>query len=121
MLSGVSTKEYGQVMNALSKTDELVIFKSDLIRDLIAYKWQAWSGKVHAFSCINHVIYIACILYYINNVFLCDIPKLSDGSHDLNWNAEPHKTMLVIIGICLTYSVMYEGIQMKNTGIKEYL
>jgi hypothetical protein len=34
LLCGVST-ENGQLMNALADTDELIIFESDLIRDLI--------------------------------------------------------------------------------------
>ena len=102
-------------MNALSQTDELVLFETDLIRDLIQYKWECFSKKVHGVGLINHTMYCIAMQVYFCEVMLQDIPKKDDGTLDLEFDRvgygpPAHMYVLCFNGFNLTYSIFYEMI-----------
>jgi hypothetical protein len=37
------SEKNGQIMNAIAGSEELEIFKTDLIKDMIDYKWNAFA------------------------------------------------------------------------------
>jgi hypothetical protein len=58
------------LMGVLSRCDELSIFKTDLVKDLIDYKWATYAYRSHILSAIFHVMYVIVLIYYINHTYL---------------------------------------------------
>jgi hypothetical protein len=57
-------------MEAIAGSEELSIFKTDLVMDLVDFKWQRFAFKQHVFGALVHVIYVVVLIYYINYTFL---------------------------------------------------
>lgn len=71
LLTSVS-EEDGELMSAIAESNELPIFETDLIKDMIDYKWQAYSANMHRFGAIIHLSYVFTLMYYISDIFLRD-------------------------------------------------
>jgi len=59
-------------MSAIADSTELSIFETDLIRDMIDYKWLAYAANMHRFGAIIHITYVFTLMYYISDIFLRD-------------------------------------------------
>lgn len=68
-LSSMS-EEDGLLMNAICESDELEIFKSDLIIDLVDFRWNSIAKKVHTIGFCFHLCYILFLSLYINDTYL---------------------------------------------------
>ena len=64
------SEEDGQLMGAIQDSDELEIFETELVKDLIDYKWQRFAQKQHMFAACIHITYVICLIVYINKIFL---------------------------------------------------
>lgn len=64
------SEEDGTLMNAVANSDELPIFKTDLIMDMIDYKWETFAKRQHLIGLFIHVIYVIVLILYINRTFL---------------------------------------------------
>jgi hypothetical protein len=64
------SEENGQIMNAIASSEELEIFKTELIKDMIDYKWQAFAQNTHRIGALMHCSYIIILMYYIVQIFL---------------------------------------------------
>ena len=64
------SEQDGSLMKALCSSNELEIFQSDLIIDLIDFKWEAYAAKIHKIGFFFHILYILLIAFYINSEYL---------------------------------------------------
>ena len=131
LLTSMSEKN-GQIMNAIASSKEISIFQTDLIKDMIDYKWKAFAQSTHFFGATVHITYVIVLMYYIVQIFLNSVPTY----HDKNGNTlnEPcgesencirvspstNETLLVIIAGCLVYPLFYDGTQAIKQGL-DYL
>lgn len=58
------------IIDAVSNSDELAIFETDSIRDMVDYKWKTYARKQHLFGGFIHLIYIFTLIAYIWQTFL---------------------------------------------------
>ena len=45
-LPSLSEKD-GSLMEAIANSDELAVFETDAVKDLIDYKWSAYASSIH--------------------------------------------------------------------------
>jgi len=64
MLSSMSEEDY-KLIDAISGSNDLDIFSTDIIMDLVDFKWERFGKKVHKFGFANHVIDIMISSIYI--------------------------------------------------------
>jgi hypothetical protein len=108
------SEENGQLIGAIAGSDELSIFETDLIKDMVDYKWQEFAQSKHRFAACVHISYITTMMCYIVQIFL------QDAKYDENkvrLNPPPNKNILVAMMIFLVYPVCYDGTQMIKQGV----
>lgn len=62
----------GRLINAIAESDELSIFETHLVQDLVDYKWNNFALRQHSIGLFFHVLYVFSLLYYINVTFLIE-------------------------------------------------
>jgi hypothetical protein len=92
-------------MDAIAGSDELSIFHTDLIIDMIDYKWETYALPKHRIGAIFHGFYTVLLWYYVADVFLAD--KIKDANGKVKPIA-PNYWCLIAFSICLVYPVLYE-------------
>jgi hypothetical protein len=50
--------------------DEMDIFQSSVMQDLVTFKWETYAYKVHYTGAMMHLFYIGCLSIYIYTTFL---------------------------------------------------
>lgn len=92
-------------MDAIAGSNELSIFHTDIITDLIDYKWERYALAKHRTGAIVHALYSILLWYYVADVFLAD--KIKDENGKIK-PIPPNYWCLVAFCICLVYPVLYE-------------
>ena len=65
-------------MGLLSEQEEeLEIFETVSIQQLIQFKWEMYARRHHLLGCIMHLVYVQCLINYTNLVYI-----LNEGSKD---------------------------------------
>jgi hypothetical protein len=57
-------------MGLLNETEELVIYETQTIQELIQFKWDKYARRHHIFGCMMHLFYIFTLVLYINIVYI---------------------------------------------------
>ena len=104
-------------MSAIAESEELPIFKTDLVRDMIEYKWGAYAANRHRFGAMVHLCYVGTLIYYISDIFLRD-EKYNDKNERISPPA--NYDTLYLLMVCLVYPLLYDGRQMVKQGV-DYL
>lgn len=91
------SEEDGSLIDAIGNSEELPIFTSRLVQDLIDYKWDTFAKRIHVMGAFIHLLYLFTIMYYISETFL--IKEQASANTDL----------LTIICVCLVYPLVYEA------------
>jgi len=65
-------------MDAVSNSEELEIFETDTIRDMIDYKWETFAKRQHLFGGFVHLCYLIVLILYINHTFLVLAPVVGE-------------------------------------------
>mgnify|MGYP001003710930 CR=1 FL=1 len=69
-LNSMDETEEGPLIDALVNSKELAIFGTDLIHDLIDFRWQQFAGPIHKIGFAFHIGYIMFLSLYINQTYL---------------------------------------------------
>lgn len=54
------------LVHALGNTDELNIFNSKVLFDLLEFKWQVYAGIIHKVSLLSHCCYLITFTVFVN-------------------------------------------------------
>lgn len=72
--------------------DELNMFESETLQDLIAFKWDNYGYKFHLFGCCYHFVYIIILFLYTDQVYIRGgvpgLPTPEDGRRMLRGGGE---------------------------------
>lgn len=71
--------EAGYLMDALSASDELELFKTPIVRDLISFKWKQYAGRIHTFGSLLHAAYAIVLFAYVKFTFIYREPIVAEG------------------------------------------
>jgi len=66
----MNESEDGTIMNAVANSDELRIFETDMIKEMIDYKWTSFARNIHYLGAFMHLLYIITLILYVNHTFL---------------------------------------------------
>lgn len=58
------------LMEAIIRSEELKIFESEGVIDMVDYKWDAFAFRRHLIGTFFHLIYLVCLIAYIDHTFL---------------------------------------------------
>lgn len=64
------SEQQATLMQAISDSEELSIFTTPLIQDLIDYKWDRFAFQQHLMGAVIHIIYVIVLIIYIKEIFL---------------------------------------------------
>lgn len=64
------SEEDGTIMDAIANSDELSIYETDLVKDLIDFKWLTYARRQHLIGGFVHLIYVLVQIVYISHTFL---------------------------------------------------
>ena len=59
-----------QLMNILGETNDLEIFRTQVIKSLIEFKWTKYAGKVHYVTAGVHMIYVCLFFLHVNQAYI---------------------------------------------------
>jgi hypothetical protein len=71
LLPSMSEKE-GLIITAIANSDELGIFFTDAVKDLITYKWHKFAAATHWVGWLFHMLYIVALQSYVALIYLDD-------------------------------------------------
>jgi maltodextrin utilization protein YvdJ len=108
MLTSLSNED-GTLMEAIANSEELEIFDTDAVKDLIDYKWQAYANQIHMFGFLFHVGYVFEIFVYLNITYLWVWDPILNARGDQIVDVHPHVVYLVMNMILLIYPLVYDG------------
>lgn len=60
----------GDIVAAIAESDEVELFLTDAVVDLIDYRWRQWAFKFHVANVSIHFAYCIYLFNYVNIVFL---------------------------------------------------
>ena len=89
-------------------SDELDIFDSQNLQDLILFKWESYGRKHHLFGAFMHLVYTTIFVLYVNYIYL----EMVDEKYIKIWSAA------LFIG--MLYPWLYDLAQMIRDGPREY-
>ena len=95
------------LMDACGNTDELEIFETRTLRDLLDFKWDTYASTIHYIMFSFHCIYMVIFSIFINEMYVYRTGSLQT---------------LVLAGsaVCLVFPMLYDMTQLKKQGIREY-
>jgi len=99
------SEEDGKLIDAIAKSDELDIFQTDLVVDLIDWRWTRFAKRVHLRGFYFHVAYIIGLFIFVGQTYL-----------DYEFYGMPKIVSYLILGILLLYPLMYDGTQLYSQG-----
>lgn len=113
----VNCEEDGELIDAIADSEELEIFRCQIIKDLLDYKWETFARRVHFIGAFFHVCYVVAMYWYIINVFLIPPTKEADGTLV---NPPPNIDLLIAMLVCLFYPLNYDGTQLIKGGFSYF-
>jgi hypothetical protein len=57
-------------MNMCSESEELALFESQAIQDVIDFKWVEFAYNIHMVGCFFHFWYMSILIVYINAIYI---------------------------------------------------
>jgi hypothetical protein len=64
------SQDNGKLIEALANSDELEVFMTDVVRDIIDYKWAVFARSVHQTGFLAHMFYVILLIVYISETYL---------------------------------------------------
>jgi len=95
-------EDEGTIMEAIAGSEELDIYKTRLVMDIIDYKWDTFGFATHRIGALMHFTYIIVLQTYISKIFLIE-PTYD--SNNVRINPEPDTALLTVLIVCLFYPV----------------
>lgn len=96
-------------MQLLNESEELEIFGTDTITELLHFKWQEYGLTFHKIGCLMQIFYVIMMFVYINSIY---IHTQGDESEKQLY------TILLAVGIL--YPTLYHFCKMCRDGVAAY-
>ena len=94
-------------MDLIAESDEIELFDSQQIIDVISFKWECYGRDHHIFGSLMHFLYVLLFVLYVNFVYL----HKEGGNHVIY-------TLILAVGII--YPWIYDLIQLIGDGPTVY-
>lgn len=106
LLTSTRNDEYS-LMDLLANTDQIEVFDTLPVQDLIEFKWRAYSQHFHFVFAIIHMIYLLTFILYVNFIYI-------------NREFENKLYFILMMVTCNSVALVYDCTQLYRSGIIEY-
>lgn len=100
-------------MKLLNESDELAIFSTDTITQLLDFKWAEYGLTFHKVGCFMQIIYIITICIYIYFIYITSSAAAAPTS--------PKLTFCPLLAAGTFYPTLYQLVKMYRHGPWRYL
>ena len=107
----------GQLMEAIAVSNELDVFRSDCVQDLIEFKWNMYARAVHMSGFYFHFSYIFMQAIFINSTYLAEGRFKDIDGKQIEFDQPPVMIHVYLILGLLFYSAFYEVAQLCRAGL----
>ena len=90
------------LMDVCGNTDELEVFDSKALSDLLEFKWKSASGPIHMVGGASHLLYLLVFSVFVNELYV------------YNHYMEYRQTLFMVQLLCLFYPCVYDMTQLKK-------
>ena len=94
--------------------DELDVFNTDAMTDIIDFKWDAYGMRTHLVGAIMHMAQLGILVFYIDfiyiNNYLCESKEV-EGSNTRKLVCKENPYAIILLG-GIFYPFCYECIQL---------
>ena len=94
----------------LAETDELELFETRPVTEIIEYSWTAFAYKFHILGFSMHMFYMWTLCVYIQEVYC--IAHIEVENHLIIYKC--------MLSVGILYPLIYDNIQMYKIGLIEY-
>lgn len=133
--------EDGDIVTAVAESEEVELFLTDTVMDMIDFKWERFASKIHYIGMIIHIIYCVYLLLYIKLTFVDPDPMepdkivpmhaVKDSKQDIHQSIDgqmikddqiddriypPAPKGLAVQGFLLIYPMLYSARQWRRSG-----
>lgn len=105
---GEHINDHISFMSLCSDSEEIEIFQTDSLQQLIEFKWVSYGRFHHFFGCMMHLFYTGIFALYVNNACLKENEKWINNIY----------AAFLLLGIL--YPMVYDMAQMYKAGISVY-
>jgi hypothetical protein len=103
-------------------SEELDIFNTESLSDLIDFKWNQFGMRHHLVGCMMHMLQITILIIYVDyiyiNNYLCETVVGKDGNSEGKCDDNPYA--LILLG-GIIYPFIYECLQIYKLGFCNYV
>lgn len=97
------------IMGLAIDSEELDIFETDILKQLIDFKWEKYARIHHLIGCLAHLMYMFTLILYTNLVYILN-----------NGDQRTQKIYAYILAVGIFYPAVYDWIQFAKSGPCEY-
>jgi len=109
---GEHCNEDVSIMSLAADSEEIEIFTTASLNNLIEFKWVSYGKRHHLLGCLMHFIYTFVFILYVSQACLYD-------DEDENKTTQKIYAILLLVGIL--YPAAYDCTQLIRGGIAEYV
>ena len=95
-------------MDMIGDSEEIKIFETKVIKDLISFKWSRYAKNKHYLAGFIHTVYAITFCIYTSEIYLEN-------------EYENKTTFLWLMSICLFYAFIYDFAQLYQSGCDYFL
>jgi hypothetical protein len=95
------------LMLSLGETEQIELFDTNVVQDLIRYKWGKYGKHVHWTAATIHMVYVITFLGHYSETYL--------------QRRETYLTpAILVMGLCNLFACIYDGVQFYKQGWRDY-
>lgn len=112
-------------MSIVAQMEELDVFTTTAMTDLIDFKWDNYGMRSHLVGCMVHMAQLCILVFYIDfiyiNNYLCESKEYTkdDGSQDTKLICKDNPYAIILLG-GIFYPFVYECVQLCRQGFVTY-
>jgi hypothetical protein len=106
------------LMAILSDSEELSIFRTDIIKDYIEFKWHKIGISHHTRGFLTHFAFLIFLIWYTNYIYID--ATLQEAFDVKDYNAVKLNPAAIAFPIMWLYPVIYESVQLFSVGVTDY-
>ena len=109
---GEHCNEDVSLMLLAAESDEIEIFTTDSLNNLIEFKWVSYGKRHHFVGCLMHFLYTFVFILYVSQACL---------NEDKDENKHTQKVYAILLLVGIAYPAAYDLTQLIRGGVLEYV
>jgi|TARA_B110000285_G_scaffold78424_1_gene90299 hypothetical protein len=93
-------------MGLLNATEELDVFGTKSVQELITFKWDSYALSHHLIGCFLHFFYLIILMIYINIIYI-------DGTGD----KKDQQVYVALLAVGVLYPQVYNLARIAKQGV----